>query len=247
LSKDFIERTISSIDEEGVEEVLRVIKEKKYEVVRAKPNVLGRTSFKGMSIFIKIFRRKKPLSFIFSPLRASSSFRAYNTALYMLENGIDTPKPLLSYEKRKRGFVVEDIYIAEDIGEHLSAREYLLKAENEFQKEMIKRIAGLVRKIHDKSIYYRDLNLSNFLLKDDKIYLVDINRARILRRPPSLLKRAIDISRMDLHGLEGVFLKEYVKKLENAWLLKNLTFLFIKIRKLRKIRRFFVRLLDRLR
>jgi len=67
-----------------------------------------------------------------------------------------------------------------------------------------------------------------------------------LKNPPSFLKRAIDISRMDLHGLERVFLTEYVKGLENAYLLKNLTLLFIKIRKLRRVRRFFVRLLDRL-
>jgi len=245
LSKDFAEKTISSLNGEEVREVLEIIKEKKYEVLRLKPNILGRTFYKGTPIFIKIFRRKKPFSFLLSPLRASSSFRAYRTALYMLQNGIDTPKPILSCEKRKIGFVVEDIYVTEDIGEHLSVREAVLKSEGEFRKEIIKKIARLVRKIHEISIYYRDLNLSNFLIKGDKIYLVDINRARILKNPPSFLKRAIDISRMDLHGLERVFLTEYVNGLENAWILKCLTLFFIKIRKVRRIRRFFVRLFDR--
>jgi len=227
------------------DELLNLVKEGKYEILREKPNTLGRASFKGIPVFIKIFKRKKFFSFILSPLRHSSSFRSYNTALHMLKNRIDTPKPLLSFERRKMGFVVEDLYVTEDIGEHLSARQAVLNAESEARKEIIKRIAQVVRRIHESFIHHMDLNLSNFLLKDDKIYVMDINRAKISKKPLSVFKRAHDISKIDLHGLQRIFISEYVRGFPRAWVLKNLTLLFIKMRKLRRVRRFFVRLIDR--
>lgn len=235
----------SFLKDEELKEILTFINEKKYELMRAKPNILARISFKGNPLFIKIFRRKKPFSFIFSPFRISSSFKCYQTALYMLKNGINTPKPILSFERRRGGFIIEDIYISEDIGEHLSAREILLKEEAENKEILVKNLAQVVKKLHESSIYHRDLNLSNFLIKGDKIYIVDINRARLTNAPISVFKMALDIARIDLHGYEKIFISEYATGMKHPSLLKNLILLFIKIRKVRRLRRFFVRLIGR--
>ncbi len=168
-----MERTVSSLNEEEKREILKLIKEGKCEIVRMGPNILGRFSCRNRNFFVKIFKRKKPFSFIFSPLRMSSSFRCFLTGIYMRKNGIDTPESILSFEKRKMGFVVEDIYVTEDIGEHLTAREALLKTESRWEKEfIIKRISELTKK-STKNLFTTETSIFQiFFLNEIKFMLL---------------------------------------------------------------------------
>lgn len=236
------EACLSFLSEREGEEIVKIVKKGDYDLIREKPNLLARFSFRGRSLFLKEFKRKKIFSFLLSPLRPASSRRAFEIGQLMMKAGVLTPEPILSFEERRWGFVRRDFLITEDIGEHRSAREVLLHGN----VEVLLKVAEIVRKLHENGIYHRDLNLSNFLIKGDEIYLVDNNRVRKRRKPLSIVRRALDICRIDLHGYERYFLEKYTEGMKYSSLLCYLAILFMKIRKLRKVRRFFVEMAERL-
>ncbi len=191
-------KTILRIYDEGLKEkresILKIIDYGNYEIIRKKPNIIGRFEFEDRRFFVKVFKRKKIFSYIFSPFRTSSSLKACEVADFMLKHGLLTPKPLISIERRgSLGFIKEDILIAEDIGEHKTLRE-LVQGCND-GKKFILLAADYVRKLHDSGVYNRDVNLANFLYKQRSLYLIDLNRARISKKSLGFLKRAKEISK----------------------------------------------------
>jgi tRNA A-37 threonylcarbamoyl transferase component Bud32 len=180
--------------------------EKATEVYKRQPNVVALMEFeignRFRKVVVKCFGWRNTISAIMSPFMRSRAQKSWDASWWLLEAGVPVPKPIAVFTNRSRGFVKSNFLITEYIGTNQKVRRILRNeiVEAEQKNLILRKMAEMVRKMHQAGMIHRDLTPGNFLVKDsncEEIYLVDLNRLRRKSRV-TVAGKMHDISKMGL-------------------------------------------------
>ncbi len=147
--------------------------------------------------------------------------RSEKAARELLARGLPTPEPV--GVEVKEG---ESWYVARRVA-GLQIRAWLLARDDPKNPspalpipfdEVVGALAGLARSLHDSGVFYRDLTDGNILVDGApgavRLWLVDLNRARITSEPVGRLCRFRDLARPGINRLEDrkFFLAKYFQR-----------------------------------
>jgi tRNA A-37 threonylcarbamoyl transferase component Bud32 len=145
--------------------------------------------------------------------------RSFETARAMRTRGLPTPDPLaLEIFPEESWFVCRRIEGGEQVRAWFRHRyeEGVPPPSLPLPFDQVVRALGrLARALHDRGIFYRDFTDGNVLVTADqgepRLWLVDLERARILKRPLGIWRRLRDLSRPGLNTAEDrkLFLDSY--------------------------------------
>ena len=133
--------------------------------------------------------------------------QAAETARHLLAHGIDTPEPLgvevtagesvLVVRKVEGAVQVRDFFLRHD---DPSREEPAVRATFE---EVVSALGRIARRLHDAGVFYRDLTDGNVLVTEGergpRLWLVDLDRARVRSGPLGTFDRLRDLSRPGLN------------------------------------------------
>jgi tRNA A-37 threonylcarbamoyl transferase component Bud32 len=136
--------------------------------------------------------------------------RAERVARHLLANGIDTPEPL--------GLEVtpeESVLVVRKVERAVQIRAFFLWRDEPTRKppaigapfdEVVRALARVARRLHDAGVFFRDFTDGNVLVTEGKagprLWLVDLDRARIRRGPLRTFNRLRDLARLGLNRAE---------------------------------------------
>jgi len=166
---------------------------------------LSRVFYEEKSYVVKEFRKPGPW-WIFRPDRIS-----WKNSQKLILIKINVPQVyawLRFYDGR--GFI-----IMEDLGDNVVS--YLLRnlnPESKMRIELIKRVAELAFHIHSKKIVYGDMKLTNIILKDSDLFLVDMDKIKI-KRVMRLKDRAYNLRQIFLSFPKDITENELLLFLES--------------------------------
>lgn len=103
--------------------------------------------------------------------------------LWRLRNaGINTLEPVASVTE-KRGPFWRGYLMTKYLPGAVDLLKFLATAEDRRERMAIARKAGeLVRRVHDLGVFHADLQLRNFLVREEEVYIIDLDRS--WQRPP---------------------------------------------------------------
>jgi tRNA A-37 threonylcarbamoyl transferase component Bud32 len=136
--------------------------------------------------------------------------RSFETAQAMRTRGLPTPDPLaLGLFPGETWFVCRRIEGGEQIRAWFRHRyEAGIPAPGlplPFEK-VVRGLGRVARSLHDRGVFFRDFTDGNILVTieqgEPKLWLVDLERARILKRPLGTWRRLRDLARPGLNGAE---------------------------------------------
>ncbi len=194
-----------SLAEEIINLHLLNIKERKNILKIDYKRQLSRVFYEKKSYVVKEFRRPGPW-WIFRPDRIS-----WKNSHKLISMRINVPQVyawLRFYDGR--GFI-----IMEDLGDNVVS--YILrdlKPESKKRTDLIKMVAELASHIHSKKIVYGDIKLTNIILKDHRLFLVDMDKIRI-KRVIKLKDRAYNLRQIILSFPEDITENELLLFLES--------------------------------
>ena len=132
--------------------------------------------------------------------------RADRIARHLLAHGIDTPEPL--------GVEVtpeESVLVVRKVEGAVQIRSFLLRRDDPSREppavratfeEVVTALARLARRLHDAGVFFRDFTDGNILVTagetGPRLWLVDLDRARIRRGPLRTFNRLRDLARPGL-------------------------------------------------
>lgn len=191
-------------------------------VLKDRPNLILETHFLKNENFpwpvqvLKNFKWRGIQAFFFSPFKKSKAIKSFSAACHLIKHGLETPVPLAAYEKRRLGFIRQNVLVTEKISDHIVLRKFIKqnRANPDQIREVLRALSDFVGKMHDSGFWHRDMNLSNFLLTGNsgnyKLFIIDLNRARI-RDELFIRHRALDLARLDLYEWQETFFRYYCK------------------------------------
>ncbi|MEI6857717.1 lipopolysaccharide core heptose(II) kinase RfaY [Psychrilyobacter sp.] len=120
-------------------------------------------TFEGDKLVFKVPREKNSRKWqrFLSIFRGSESYREYIQAEKIHRAGLWTYKPILAFEKRKYGFVVDSYFICEYLLGETGSIKHLKVIESELDK------------IHQLGYLHGDSQLVNFIIDNKHVYLID--------------------------------------------------------------------------
>ncbi|MGL4988625.1 MAG: lipopolysaccharide core heptose(II) kinase RfaY [Cetobacterium sp.] len=98
---------------------------------------------------------------LISLFRGSESKREYENYFRILENGFNGPKPIMYWEKKVFGMSFDSFLVTSFINGESAKLENLDLVNEE------------LKRIHEKGFLHGDSQLDNFLISEDKLFLVD--------------------------------------------------------------------------
>ncbi len=132
--------------------------------------------------------------------------RSLRIARHLLAHGIDTPEPLgIEVTPEESVLVVRKVEGAVEVRAFFHRRSDPslgpLPLRSSFE-EVLHALARLARRMHDSGVFFRDFSDGNVLVTDGesgpRLWLVDLDRARIRRPPLATFTRLRDLSRPGL-------------------------------------------------
>lgn len=179
--------------------------EKATEIYKRHPNVVALMEFEidnhPRKVVVKCFGWRNTISVIMSPFMRSRAQKSWDASQWLLDAGVPVPKPIAVFTARSRGFIKSNFLITEYIGPNRKAQRILRNeiVEVEQKNLILRKMAEMVRKMHQAGMIHHDLTPDNFLVKDSncEIYLVDLNRLRRKSRI-TVAGKMHDISKMGL-------------------------------------------------
>ncbi len=148
-------------------EFLKIILDKKYNTIKIlkddKRSLVEIIEINEGKFVLKIPKEKNNRKWqrFVNIFRGSDSFRNYHTMDKLEEIGINSTKALFAAEIRSP-FVTDSFLIMELLeGEYIGSEDY---------QRVIKELSN----IHSKGYLHGDSQIQNFMLKDDKIYSIDL-------------------------------------------------------------------------
>ena len=208
-------------------EFLKIILDKKYNTIKIlkddKRSLVEIIEINEGKFVLKIPKEKNNRKWqrFVNIFRGSDSFRNYHTMDKLEKIGISSTKALFAAEIRSP-FVTDSFLIMEVLeGEYIGSEDY---------QRVIKELSN----IHSKGYLHGDSQIQNFMLKDDKIYSIDLR-----------LQKNIYGSIGEMY--EFIYLRESCKEIDEyydeirnrwsfkiAWLWKKWLYLHGDIRKILK-------------
>ena len=136
---------------------------------------------------------------------ASAAMRSLSGAAVLLQAGFATARPIAAVEYRRHGLLTKSLYLSEEITgaktggafwcENLAALEGVEGYRK--RRAFLRKLARLIKSLHDKRIYHNDLKVSNVLVQEERTLTED---------PFSLI---------DLQGLRKCFYVSRRRKIKN--------------------------------
>ena len=136
---------------------------------------------------------------------ASAAMRSLSGAAVLLQAGYATARPIAAVEYRRHGLLTKSLYLSEEIAgaktggtfwcEDLAA----LKGVEGYRarRAFLRRLARLIKSLHEERIYHNDLKVSNVLVQEERT---------LTEEPFSLI---------DLQGLRKCFYVSRRRKIKN--------------------------------
>lgn len=120
-------------------------------------------TFQGEKLVFKVPREKNSRKWqrLLSIFRGSESYREFRQAEKIYKAGLLTYKPILAFEKRKYGFVVDSYFICEYLSGETGSIKHLEIIKNELDK------------IHNLGYLHGDSQLVNFIIDNRYVYIID--------------------------------------------------------------------------
>ncbi len=174
----------------------KLIKENKERSVISIPD----TDINKNGIYVKYFKRNgygDLFKYLFVPTRTMTEWKVGNA---LISKGINTAMPIAIAEKRTCSLsnssllVTEAVTDSEPLMEFCQANyEGIISGKKEAEKkELMHKLAGFIRDIHEKGFFHYDLHAGNMLIRfsgnkshlvrDCSLYLMDLHRVRILKK-----------------------------------------------------------------
>src|SRR5262249_5618731 len=170
-------------------------------------------------VIYKRFNRKKWLDPLFTLFRPSRAWRSWQAGQPLTCRGIPTPRNLLFLARRRNAwynpfswYLPRDTYLITAKQDHtVTLAEYVRrflptldpKEARTRLRAITLNLAGLIRKLHDRSLSHRDLKASNILVhldrldSDDFLSLIDLVGVR-LQNPVPLGRRVKNLARLSV-------------------------------------------------
>lgn len=125
-------------------------------------------TFEGEKLVFKVPREKNSRKWqrFISIFRGSESYREFIQSERIHKAGFLTYKPILAFEKRKYGFVVDSYFICGYLSGETGSIKYLEVIKNELDK------------IHNLGYLHGDSQLVNFIVDNKIVYLIDSKFSR---------------------------------------------------------------------
>ncbi|MHB8797681.1 MAG: lipopolysaccharide kinase InaA family protein [Thermoanaerobaculia bacterium] len=132
--------------------------------------------------------------------------RSLRIARHLLAHGLDTPEPLgIDVTPEESVLVVRKVEGAVEVRAFFLRRNDpslgVLPLRSSFE-EVLPALARFARRMHDSGVFFRDFSDGNVLVTDGetgpRLWIVDLDRARIRRPPLTTLTRLRDLSRPGL-------------------------------------------------
>lgn len=118
--------------------------------------------------------------------------REFLLLAHLHDQGLSLPEPLgVCWERR--GVLFRGALAARE-AQAVTLREFLVRAPDA-PEETLRRVGHLVREMHDLGVFHADLQVENILIGDPWLYLIDFDRAALLKRVSSL-RRARNLLRL---------------------------------------------------
>jgi hypothetical protein len=160
---------------------------------------------------IPVVVKKVPLD-LRQRLTVPKALRSLATARALLARGLATPEPLAAEVVGN-----ESWYVARRLEGASQIRAWFLRRDDPRRpdpplpfsfEEIVEALGGLARRMHDAGIFFRDFTDGNVLVTEEsgalRLWLVDLNRARVGEAPVPRLSRYRDLARPGLNRPEDV-------------------------------------------
>lgn len=153
-----------------------------------------------LNVIIKRPRRKYLRRYFNEIGRGSRSRRAWFKAWSLIVHDIPTAWPLLMMQRRRFGYVVDQIIVFEQIPGPSLGRIVIPELNRENRDRLFQRAGGLLRQLEQFGLYHWDAKASNFIVYDDPArgpfpILIDVDGIRKLRWTRSGIHRLLDSMR----------------------------------------------------
>ncbi|MEO8587000.1 MAG: lipopolysaccharide kinase InaA family protein [Acidobacteriota bacterium] len=160
---------------------------------------------------IPVVVKKVPLD-LRQRLTTPKAMRSFATARALLARGLATPEPLAAEIVGQ-----ESWYVARRLEGAAQMRAWFLHRDDPARpgpplrfsfEEVVEALARLARRMHDAGVFFRDFTDGNVLVTSEegelRLWLVDLNRARVGEGPVSRLRRYRDLARPGLNRPEDI-------------------------------------------
>jgi hypothetical protein len=154
--------------------------------------------------------------------------RSWEVARALAERGIDTPEPLAAARVGDEGwYVARRLEGAEQIRRWFLHRDHASAAPPSLPygfEEVVVALARLARRLHERGVFFRDLTDGNVLVtrgeEGPRLWLVDLDRARVGTSPVPAIRRWRDLARPGLNRPEDLklLLSRYFEPGPVPWL-----------------------------
>ena len=175
----------------------------RYEVVDA---VLARGDER-----IPVVVKKVPLDLL-QRLTTPKALRSFTTARALLDRGLATPEPLAAEVVGN-----ESWYVARRLEGASQIRAWFLRRDDPRRpdpplpfsfEQIVEALGAFARRMHDAGVFFRDFTDGNVLVTGEagtlRLWLVDLNRARVGEGPVQALSRYRDLARPGLNRPEDI-------------------------------------------
>ncbi|MCH9650904.1 MAG: hypothetical protein K0U98_21960 [Deltaproteobacteria bacterium] len=177
---------------------------------------------KSLDVAVKQFRNQGGMNRLRRSLKGSKALRSWAAANAFVAAGIDTAEPVLLVEST--ALAGPSYFITRFLPDVTEARFLLrsISAGNESEdfplvdvEKFFADLGGLLRRMHDRGLWHRDLSIGNVLFRSNldgglDLFIVDLNRSRQKKRL-SVSERTRDLCRLSIDRPEHqeLFLGSY--------------------------------------
>ncbi len=145
-------------------------------------NELREMNLNGVDLVVKSYRIPNIVNRIaYGIFRSSKAERSYHYASLLRDNGIGSPEPVAYYTERK-GLLFTHSYFISLKSECQYTYMDLIKHDIPNAEKIVKAIAHVAAKMHEKGYLHKDFSRGNILFKEEKdnvlVEIIDLNRIR---------------------------------------------------------------------
>lgn len=148
-------------------------------------NTIKKISIENYSFNVKSFKVPHLINRVaYSFFRKSKANRSFEYATILLNNGINTPKPLAYFEYSNFCFLNKSFYVSKQLDYDFTYRELVNNKNYPHFDTILREFTRFTFDLHEKGINFLDHSPGNTLIKKNEstnkydFYLVDLNRMK---------------------------------------------------------------------